>query len=75
MEGAGTSRRGGVRSRRSREFYGFLGCYSSISKGPRSRLGEAEDGEGEDSVGEEEYEETEVEAALSGAPEASEAQT
>ncbi|MBW0538971.1 hypothetical protein O181_078686 [Austropuccinia psidii MF-1] len=61
------SRRGGVRSRRSRSFSGFLGGYPRIFQGPRSRLGEAEDEEGEES------EETEVAAALEGAPEASEA--
>ncbi|MBW0544415.1 hypothetical protein O181_084130 [Austropuccinia psidii MF-1] len=63
MEGAAPSRRGGVKSRISRSFYGLLGSYPSISQGPRSRLGEAENEEGE------EPEETEVE----GAPDASEA--
>ncbi|MBW0471898.1 hypothetical protein O181_011613 [Austropuccinia psidii MF-1] len=63
MEGAAPSRRGGVKSIRSRSFSGLLGSYPSISKGPLSRLGEAEDEEGEES------EETEV----AGAPEASEA--
>ncbi|MBW0581216.1 hypothetical protein O181_120931 [Austropuccinia psidii MF-1] len=67
MEGAETSRRGGVKSRRSRSFSGLLGGYPSIPQGPRSSLGEAEDEEGEES------EETEVAAALKGAPEASEA--
>ncbi|MBW0573670.1 hypothetical protein O181_113385 [Austropuccinia psidii MF-1] len=67
------SRRGGVKSRRSRSFSGLLGGYSSISQGPRSGSGEAEYKEGEDSVEEKESEESEVEAALEGAPEASEA--
>ncbi|MBW0460412.1 hypothetical protein O181_000127 [Austropuccinia psidii MF-1] len=49
MEGAAPSRRGGVKSRRSRSFSGFLGVYPSISQGPRSRSGEAEDEEGEES--------------------------
>ncbi|MBW0493634.1 hypothetical protein O181_033349 [Austropuccinia psidii MF-1] len=66
MEDTAPSRRGGVKSRRSRSFSGLLGGYPSISKGPRSRSGEAEDEE-------EESEETKVEAALAGAPEASEA--
>ncbi|MBW0509100.1 hypothetical protein O181_048815 [Austropuccinia psidii MF-1] len=66
MEGAEPSRRGGVKSRRSRSFSGLLGGYPSISQGPRSRSEEAEDEEGES-------EETEVAAALAGAPEASEA--
>ncbi|MBW0477439.1 hypothetical protein O181_017154 [Austropuccinia psidii MF-1] len=72
-EGAAPSRRGGVKSRRSRSFCGLLGGYPSISQGPRSILGEAEDEEGEKSEEEEESEETEVVAALVGAPEASEA--
>ncbi|MBW0481573.1 hypothetical protein O181_021288 [Austropuccinia psidii MF-1] len=58
------SRRGGVKSRTSKSFSGLLGGYPSISQGPRSRLGEAEDEE-------EDSEETEVETALEGAPEAS----
>ncbi|MBW0583208.1 hypothetical protein O181_122923 [Austropuccinia psidii MF-1] len=73
MEGAAPSRRGGVKSRRSRSFSGLLGGYPSIPQGPRSRLGEAEDEEGEESVEEEESEEAEVAAFLAGAPEASEA--
>ncbi|MBW0495148.1 hypothetical protein O181_034863 [Austropuccinia psidii MF-1] len=73
MEGAAPSRRGGVKSRRSRSFSGLLGGYLGVSQGPRSRLGEAEDEEGEESVEEEESEETEVAAALAGAPEAPEA--
>ncbi|MBW0557440.1 hypothetical protein O181_097155 [Austropuccinia psidii MF-1] len=45
MEGETASRRGGVKSRRSRSFSGFLGGYPSISQGPRSRSGEADDEE------------------------------
>ncbi|MBW0524636.1 hypothetical protein O181_064351 [Austropuccinia psidii MF-1] len=67
IEGAASSRRGGMNSRRSRAFSGLLGGYPTISQGPRSRSGESEDEEGEDS------EETEVSAALAGAPEACEA--
>ncbi|MBW0517644.1 hypothetical protein O181_057359 [Austropuccinia psidii MF-1] len=73
MEGSYPSRIGGVKSRISRSFSGFLGGYPSISQGPRSRLGEAEDEEGEESVEEEESEETGVKASLVGALEASEA--
>ncbi|MBW0470199.1 hypothetical protein O181_009914 [Austropuccinia psidii MF-1] len=50
----------------------MLGSYPSISQGTKNRLGEAEDEGGEESVEEENSEETEVEAAFSGAPEASE---
>ncbi|MBW0467136.1 hypothetical protein O181_006851 [Austropuccinia psidii MF-1] len=46
MEGAAPSRRGGLKSRRSRPFSGFLGGYPRIPQGPQSRLGEAEDEEG-----------------------------
>ncbi|MBW0521018.1 hypothetical protein O181_060733 [Austropuccinia psidii MF-1] len=67
MEGAAPSRRGGVKSRISRSFSGFLGGYPSIFQGPRSIPGEAEDEEGEES------EESEVAAALAGAPQNSEA--
>ncbi|MBW0528875.1 hypothetical protein O181_068590 [Austropuccinia psidii MF-1] len=67
MEGTAPSRRGGMKSRRSRSFSGLLSRYPGISEGARARLGEAEDEEGEES------EETEVETALAGAPEASEA--
>ncbi|MBW0527953.1 hypothetical protein O181_067668 [Austropuccinia psidii MF-1] len=42
MEGEEPSRRGGVKSIRSRSFSGFLGGYPSISQGPRSRSGKAE---------------------------------
>ncbi|MBW0546921.1 hypothetical protein O181_086636 [Austropuccinia psidii MF-1] len=73
MEGEETSIIGGMNSRRSRSFSGLLGCNSGISQGPRRRIGEAEDEEGKYSVEEEESEETEVEAALAGAPVASEA--
>ncbi|MBW0473070.1 hypothetical protein O181_012785 [Austropuccinia psidii MF-1] len=66
------SRRGGMKSRRSRYFYGLLGGYPGMSEGARERLGEVEDEEGEESVEEEESEETEVATALAGVPEASE---
>ncbi|MBW0511130.1 hypothetical protein O181_050845 [Austropuccinia psidii MF-1] len=49
MEIAATSRRGGVKSRRSRSLSGLLGGYPRISQQPRSTLGEAEDEEGEES--------------------------
>ncbi|MBW0530323.1 hypothetical protein O181_070038 [Austropuccinia psidii MF-1] len=39
MEGAAPSRRGGMKSRRSRSFSGLLGGYPGNSQGPRSRLG------------------------------------
>ncbi|MBW0587648.1 hypothetical protein O181_127363 [Austropuccinia psidii MF-1] len=67
MEGASPSRRGGMKSRRSRSFSGLLGGYPCISEGARAILGEAQDEEGEES------EETEVAAALADVPEASEA--
>ncbi|MBW0464940.1 hypothetical protein O181_004655 [Austropuccinia psidii MF-1] len=73
MEGVAPSRRGGMKSRRSRSFSGILGGYPGISKGARSRLGKGEDEDGEESVEEEESAETEVATALAGAPEASEA--
>ncbi|MBW0471455.1 hypothetical protein O181_011170 [Austropuccinia psidii MF-1] len=66
MEGEEPSRRGGVKSRRSRSFSGLLGGYPSIYQGPRSRLGESGDEEGDES------EETEVADALAGAPDTSE---
>ncbi|MBW0471913.1 hypothetical protein O181_011628 [Austropuccinia psidii MF-1] len=69
MEGEAPSRRGGVKSIRSRSFYGLFGGYPGISQGPRSKLGEAEHEEGEECVEEEEFEDTEVAAA----PEAPEA--
>ncbi|MBW0549234.1 hypothetical protein O181_088949 [Austropuccinia psidii MF-1] len=68
MEGAALSRKVGVKSRRSSSLSVFLGGYTSISQGPRSRLGESEEEEGEES------EEAEVKAAFSGTSEASEAQ-
>ncbi|MBW0577816.1 hypothetical protein O181_117531 [Austropuccinia psidii MF-1] len=71
MEGEAPSRRGGVKSRRSRSFSGLLGGYPGMSEGARGRLGEAEDEEGEESVEEEESEETGVANALEGVPEAS----
>ncbi|MBW0510398.1 hypothetical protein O181_050113 [Austropuccinia psidii MF-1] len=49
IEGAAPSRRGGVKSRRTRSFSGLLGGYPSNSQGPRSRSGEDEDEEGEES--------------------------
>ncbi|MBW0544573.1 hypothetical protein O181_084288 [Austropuccinia psidii MF-1] len=67
MVGASPSRKVCVNSRSLRSFSGLFGGYPSISQGPRSRLGEAEDEEGEES------EETEVEASLAGSPEAYEA--
>ncbi|MBW0579012.1 hypothetical protein O181_118727 [Austropuccinia psidii MF-1] len=66
MEGAATSRRGGIKSRRSRSFSGLLGGYPGMSECARARLGEAEDEEGES-------EEAEVATALAGVPEAFEA--
>ncbi|MBW0536942.1 hypothetical protein O181_076657 [Austropuccinia psidii MF-1] len=72
-QGAAPSRGGGVKSRRSRSFSGLLGGYPSISQGPRSRLGGAEDEEGEESVEEEDSEEIEVAASLAGSPVDSEA--
>ncbi|MBW0498823.1 hypothetical protein O181_038538 [Austropuccinia psidii MF-1] len=60
MEGAAPSRRGGMKSRRSRSFSGLLGGYPGMSEGERAILGE-------------EFEETEVVTALAGVPEASEA--
>ncbi|MBW0554852.1 hypothetical protein O181_094567 [Austropuccinia psidii MF-1] len=46
MEGAETSIRESMKSRRSRSFSGLLGGYPGISQRPRGRLGEAEDEEG-----------------------------
>ncbi|MBW0559931.1 hypothetical protein O181_099646 [Austropuccinia psidii MF-1] len=69
MEGAAPSRRGGMKSRRSRSFSGLLGGYPGMSEGARARLGEVEDEEGEESVEEEASGETEVEDALANAPE------
>ncbi|MBW0528657.1 hypothetical protein O181_068372 [Austropuccinia psidii MF-1] len=67
MEGAAPSRRGGMKSRRSRSFAGLLGGYPGMSEGARARLEEAVDEEGEES------EEPEVATALAGVPEASDA--
>ncbi|MBW0505058.1 hypothetical protein O181_044773 [Austropuccinia psidii MF-1] len=75
MEGAAPSRRGGMKSIRSRSFSGLLDGYPDMYEGARARLGEAGDEEGEESVEEEESEETEVETALKGVPEASEAES
>ncbi|MBW0548883.1 hypothetical protein O181_088598 [Austropuccinia psidii MF-1] len=69
MEGAAPSRRGGMKSRRSRSFSGLLGGYPGMLGGARVRLGEVEDEEGEESVEEEESGETEVVYALEYAPE------
>ncbi|MBW0573356.1 hypothetical protein O181_113071 [Austropuccinia psidii MF-1] len=69
MEGAAPSRRGGMKSRRSRSFSGLLGGYPGMSEGARARLGEVEDEEGEESVEEENSGETEVADALANAPE------
>ncbi|MBW0590919.1 hypothetical protein O181_130634, partial [Austropuccinia psidii MF-1] len=69
MEGAAPSRRGGMKSRRSRSFSGLLGGYPGMSEGARARLGEFEDEEGEESVEEEDSGETEVADALENAPE------
>ncbi|MBW0590075.1 hypothetical protein O181_129790, partial [Austropuccinia psidii MF-1] len=69
MEGEATSRRGGMKSRRSRSFSGLLGGYPGMSECSRARLGEVEDEEGEESVEEEDSGETEVADALANAPE------
>ncbi|MBW0498555.1 hypothetical protein O181_038270 [Austropuccinia psidii MF-1] len=60
MEGAAPSRRGGMKSRRSRSFSGLLGVYPGMCEGARATLGEVEDEEGEESVEEEDSGETEV---------------
>ncbi|MBW0584645.1 hypothetical protein O181_124360 [Austropuccinia psidii MF-1] len=69
MEGAAPSRRGGMKSRRSRSFSELLGGYPGISEGERARIGEVEHEEGEESVEEEDSGETEVADALENAPE------
>ncbi|MBW0582739.1 hypothetical protein O181_122454 [Austropuccinia psidii MF-1] len=69
MEGAAPSRRGGMKSRRSRSFSGLLGGYPGMSEGARPILGEVEDEVGEESVEEEDSGETEVADALANAPE------
>ncbi|MBW0528666.1 hypothetical protein O181_068381 [Austropuccinia psidii MF-1] len=71
MEGEASFRGGGMKSRRSRSFYGLLCGYPGISQGPRRRLGEAKDEEAEGSVEEGASKETEVEASSGGAPAAS----
>ncbi|MBW0471527.1 hypothetical protein O181_011242 [Austropuccinia psidii MF-1] len=72
MEGADPSRRGGVKSQRSRSFYGLLGGYPSIPQGPRRSSGKLKMKRGE-SVQEEFSEEGKVAATLASAPKASEA--
>ncbi|MBW0589327.1 hypothetical protein O181_129042 [Austropuccinia psidii MF-1] len=69
MEGEAPSRRGGMKSRRSRSFSGLLGGFSGISEGARERLREAEDEEREESVEEEDYGETEEADPLENTPE------
>ncbi|MBW0510761.1 hypothetical protein O181_050476 [Austropuccinia psidii MF-1] len=69
IEGAAPSRRGGMKSRRSRSFFGLLGGYPAMSEGERARLGEVEDEEGEESVEEEDSGGIEVADALENAPE------
>ncbi|MBW0463517.1 hypothetical protein O181_003232 [Austropuccinia psidii MF-1] len=69
MEGAAPSRRGGMKTRRSRSFPGLLGGYTGISESSRAGLGEVEDEEGEESVEEEDSRATEVADALENAPE------
>ncbi|MBW0492041.1 hypothetical protein O181_031756 [Austropuccinia psidii MF-1] len=49
IEGAAPSRRGGMKSRRSRSFSGLLVGYPGMTEGARARLGEAEDEEGAES--------------------------
>ncbi|MBW0561367.1 hypothetical protein O181_101082 [Austropuccinia psidii MF-1] len=69
MEGTAPSRRGGMKSRRSRAFSGLLGDYPGMSEGVRARIGEVEDEEGEESVEEEDSGEAEVADDLANAPE------
>ncbi|MBW0499412.1 hypothetical protein O181_039127 [Austropuccinia psidii MF-1] len=69
MEGAAPSRRGGMKSRRSRSFSGLLCGYPGMSEGARARLGEVKDEEGEESVEEEDSGEIEVADDLENAPE------
>ncbi|MBW0472584.1 hypothetical protein O181_012299 [Austropuccinia psidii MF-1] len=69
MEGAAPSKRGGMKSRRSRYFSGLLGGYPGKHEGARERLGKAEDEEGEEFVEEEDSGETEVADDLENAPE------
>ncbi|MBW0466340.1 hypothetical protein O181_006055 [Austropuccinia psidii MF-1] len=69
MEGTAPSRRGGMKSRREKSFYGSLGGYSGISEGARAILGEVGDEEREEFVEEEDYGGTEVADAIANAPE------
>ncbi|MBW0520527.1 hypothetical protein O181_060242, partial [Austropuccinia psidii MF-1] len=69
MEGEEPSRRGGMKTKRSRSFSGLLVCYPGMSEGARERLEEVEDEEGEESVEEKDSGETEVADALANAPE------
>ncbi|MBW0512972.1 hypothetical protein O181_052687 [Austropuccinia psidii MF-1] len=69
MEGEAPSRRGGMKSRKSRSFSGLLGGCHGMSEGARASLGEVEDEEGEDFVEEEDSGETEVADAFANAPE------
>ncbi|MBW0524349.1 hypothetical protein O181_064064 [Austropuccinia psidii MF-1] len=64
MEGEAPSRRGGMKSRRSRSFSGLLGGYPGISEGAKAILGEVEDEEGKGSVEEEDSGESELEDAF-----------
>ncbi|MBW0501715.1 hypothetical protein O181_041430 [Austropuccinia psidii MF-1] len=68
-KGAPPSRRGGIKSRRSRSSSGLLGVYPGISEGARVRIGEVEHEEGAESVEEEDSGETKVADALEKAPE------
>ncbi|MBW0545599.1 hypothetical protein O181_085314, partial [Austropuccinia psidii MF-1] len=68
-EGVAPSRRGGMKSRRSRYFSGLLGGYPGMSEGTRARLGQFEDEEGEESLEEEDSGETKVADSLENAPE------
>ncbi|MBW0567047.1 hypothetical protein O181_106762 [Austropuccinia psidii MF-1] len=63
------SRRGGIKSRRSRSSSGLLGGYPGMSEGARARLGKVEHEEGAESVEEEDSWETEVADDLENAPE------
>ncbi|MBW0527979.1 hypothetical protein O181_067694 [Austropuccinia psidii MF-1] len=69
MEGEAPSRRGGMKSRRSRFFSGLLGGYPGIPEGTREKLGEVENEEGEESVEEEDSGELKVADSLANAPE------
>ncbi|MBW0507461.1 hypothetical protein O181_047176 [Austropuccinia psidii MF-1] len=69
MEGSEPSRRGGMKSRRSRSLSGLLGGYPGMSEGARERLGEVEDEEGEESVEEGDSGENEVADSLENSPE------